>query len=132
MGLKEKRLAEDIKTTKVVEVLKILETTTGFPITLDIDWDSFTIYDEYALTRLRDSFFRDLLEGIKLVAKDQMGKDALKARVQTIKIVCTDDTKGAKMELLPDSVFSFVIQTAGSNFSFPSAAKIRDYLEKNL
>ena len=132
MGLKEKRLAEDIKSTKVVEVLKTLETTVGYPLQLDIDWDSFTAYDEYALTRLRDSFFRDLLEGIRLVAKDQMGKDALKSAVQTIKIVCTDDPKGAKMELLPDKVFSFVIQTAGSNFSFASASKMRDYLEKNL
>jgi hypothetical protein len=132
MGLREKRLAEEIKTTKAVEVKQNIDEMCGAPIELDIDWESFTAYDEYPLTRLRDSFFRDLLETIRLITKDEMGKEAFVARVKRLSVVCTDDPQKSGVELKEAETLTYIAQLAGNNFSFPTPPKTVKYLEDNL
>lgn len=81
MGLAEKRLAEEIKTNKLPEFETKLQDKAGYPIKVDIDWASFTAYNEYPLSRL-DIVFSDIESFVKKICTDDMGKEALKEKCQ--------------------------------------------------
>lgn len=132
MSLNEKRLLEELK-TKVPEVALKLEQQVGYALPLDIEWETFAGQGEYAFTRLRDSFFRELLEGIRLVTKDKIGKDAFAEKVKRVHIVCTDDPKKVNLELTADGSLAFVVQLGGGGtFSYRGQRQIEEYLEKAL
>jgi hypothetical protein len=42
MGLAEKRLAQEIKDSKLPEFESKIKDLAGYPIKVDIDWDTFT------------------------------------------------------------------------------------------
>ena len=79
MGLAEKRLAEEIKTDKLPAFESKLNDKAGYPIKVDIDWASFTAFDQYPLSRL-DIVFDDIEGFVKKICQDDMGKEALKEK----------------------------------------------------
>lgn len=130
MGLAEKRLAEEIKTDKLPAFESKLNERAGYPIKVDIDWASFTAFDQYPLSRL-DIVFNDIEGFVKKICQDDMGKEALKEKMSTIHISNTDQIEALKMEL-KDSTFSLNFQLAGDGFSSYTDSQMADYVEKQL
>jgi hypothetical protein len=127
MGLAEKRLAESIKTEKLPVFTTKLEERAGYEIKVEIDWSSFTAYDEYPLSRL-DIVFDDIESFVKKICSDDMGKEALKENMTTISLTNTDDSSAVKMEL-KDSTLFLNFQLAGSTFSSYTDSQIASYVE---
>lgn len=130
MGLAEKRLAEEIKTDKLPAFESKLNDKAGYPIKVDIDWASFTAFDQYPLSRL-DIVFDDIEGFVKKICQDDMGKEALKEKLSTIKITNSDNRDDLKMEL-KDNTFALHFQLAGDSFSSYTDSQMADYVEKQL
>ncbi len=130
MGLAEKRLAEEIKTNKLPAFEAKLQDRAGYPIKVDIDWATFTAFDQYPLSRL-DIVFDDIEGFVKKICQDDMGKEALKDKMSTIHLTNTNDREAVKMEL-KDNTLSFLFQLAGDTFSSYTDSQIADYVEKQL
>ncbi len=130
MGLAEKRLAESIKTEKLPAFESKLNDIAGYPIRVDIDWATFTGYDEYPLTRL-DIVFDDLTSFVKKICTDDMGKEALKEKMTAICLTNTDNSELVSMDL-QDNALVLVVQLAGSSFSSQTDSQLANYVEKLL
>lgn len=127
MGLAEKRLAESIKTDKLPAFESKLNDLAGYPIKVNIDWNTFTAYDEYPLSRL-DIVFDDLTSFVKKICTDDMGKEALKEKLQTIALTNTDRQDAVSMEL-KDNTLALTVQLAGGSFSSQTDSQIAKYVE---
>jgi len=130
MGLAEKRLAEEIKTDKLPAFELKLNEKAGYPIKVNIDWASFTAYDQYPLSRL-DIVFDDIEGFVKKICQDDMGKEALKDKLSTIQLTNIEQRENVKMEL-KDNTLSLDFQLAGDTFSSYTDSQIADYVEKQL
>lgn len=130
MGLAEKRLAEEIKTEKLPELESKLNERAGYPIKVNIDWDSFTAYDKYPLTRL-DIVFDDIEGFVKKICQDDMGKEALKDKMTSIQLSNTAQREEVKMEL-KDNTLTLNCQLVGDTFSAYSDSQIANYVEPLL
>ncbi|MFM9946418.1 MAG: hypothetical protein ACKV1O_00615 [Saprospiraceae bacterium] len=131
MGLAEKRLAQQVQQNDVPKFQEQLKTTLGYEPALEILWDTFTAYDSYPLSRLTGVVFRDLNNGLKDIAKDDLGKEALKEAIASIKFENTDDPDATVYSLKNKELY-MKLQLAGQNMKAPTAAQFRDWLEKQL
>ncbi|MDR7212059.1 hypothetical protein [Flavobacterium piscis] len=127
MGLAEKRLAESIKVDKLPQFEAKLKDKAGYDIKVDIDWNTFTAYDEYPLSRL-DIIFDDLESFVKKICSDDMGKEALKEKMTTIKLTNTENNDEVKMEL-KDNTLYLTVQLVQSSFSSQTDSQIATYVE---
>ena len=130
MGLAEKRLAKEIQAEKLPAFESKIKEIAGYDIKVDIDWDSFTAYDSYPLSRL-DIVFSDLEGFVKKICSDEMGQEALQESMKTIKITNTDNRDEVNMEL-NDQVLDLKFQLAGDSFSSYTDSQIASYVEKQL
>jgi hypothetical protein len=130
MGLAEKRLAEAIRTEKLPEFEAKLKSISGYDLKVDLNWDTFTAYNEYPLSRL-DIIFDDLESFVKKICADDMGKEALKDKVSTIHLTNTENNDEVKMELKDNTLF-LTQQLVQGSFSSQTDSQLVDYVEKLL
>ncbi|WP_269235850.1 hypothetical protein [Flavobacterium flavigenum] len=130
MGLAEKRLAESIKVEKLPEFEAKLKEKAGYDIKVDIDWNTFTAFNQYPLERL-DIIFDDLESFVKKTCADDMGKEALKEKMTTIHLTNTENNDEVKMEL-KDNTLYLTLQLVQASFSAQTDSQIVDYIEKML
>jgi hypothetical protein len=131
MTLQEKRLIAGIEATQLPQFKNQLQATLGFEPSVEINWDSFAGTDEYPFSRLHGVLFRDLVNGLRDIAKDQFGKDALKAVINRIHIENTSAPNATEYRLADGELY-LKVQLAGSMMKSPTAAQFRDWLEKQL
>ncbi|PJJ08622.1 hypothetical protein CLU83_1908 [Flavobacterium sp. 1] len=130
MGLAEKRTAESIKTEKLPAFEAKLKDKAGYDIKVDINWDTFTAYDQYPLTRL-DIVFDDLESFVKKICSDDMGKEALQDKMSTIQLTNSDNNDDVKMEL-KDKTLALTVQLVQGSFSSQTDSQIANYVEALL
>ncbi len=130
MGLAEKRLAESIKTDSLPAFESKLNNLAGYPIKVNIDWNTFTAYDTYPLSRL-EIVFGDLESFVKKICTDDMGKEALKEKMSAINLTNTDNRDNVSMEL-KDATLFLTVQLAGDSFSSQTDSQIAGYVETLL
>lgn len=130
MGLAEKRLAESIKVEKIPAFEAKLKDKAGYDIKVDVDWNTFTAYDEYPLSRL-DIVFDDLESFVKRICSDDMGKEALQDKMSTIHLTNSDNNDDVKMEL-KDNTLSLTVQLVQGSFSSQTDSQIASYVESQL
>lgn len=130
MGLAEKRLAESIKTEKLPAFEAKLKERAGYDIKVDIDWNTFTAYDEYPLSRL-DIVFDDVESFVKKICTDDMGKEALKDKMATIHLTNSENNDDVKMELKDDTLF-LTVQLVQSSFNSQTDSQLANYVEALL
>ena len=130
MGLAEKRTAESIKTEKLPAFEAKLKDKAGYDIKVDINWDTFTAYDQYPLTRL-DIVFDDLESFVKKICADDMGKEALQDKMSTIQLTNSDNNDDVKMEL-KDKTLALTVQLVQGSFSSQTDSQIANYVEALL
>ncbi len=130
MGLAEKRLAESIKVEKLPAFEAKLKERAGYDIKVDIDWNTFTAYDEYPLSRL-EYVFDDVESFVKKICIDDMGKEALQDKMSTIHLTNSENNDDVKVELKEDTLF-LTVQLAQSSFSYQTDSQIASYVESLL
>lgn len=130
MGLNERRLANDLQTNDLPAFSTSLKRTTGNELEVSIAWDTFTKYDEYPLTRLRN-FLEEIKSAIESICVDDIGKKAIADDLNTIEIVNTDKYESVAMEF-GDKKLHFTVQMAGDTYSSYSAGDIQSFMEKRL
>lgn|SRR5690606_18235973 len=130
MGLAEKRLAQEIKNDKLPAFESKIKDLAGYDIKVDIDWDTFTAYDSYALSRL-DIVFDDLSSFVKKICSDDLGKEALKEKMSTIKLTNVENREDTSMAF-DGNVFDVKVKLAGDSFSAYTDSQLADYVEKQL
>lgn len=130
MGIAEKRTAESIKVEKLPEFEAKLKDIAGYDIKIDIDWNTFTAYDQYPLSRL-DIIFDDLESFVKKICVDDMGKEALQDKMKTIHLTNTENNDEVNMEL-KDNTLLLTIQLVQASFSSQTDSQIAAYVEKLL
>jgi hypothetical protein len=130
MGLAEKRTAESIKIEKLPAFEAKLKDKAGYDIKVDINWDTFTAYDKYPLSRL-DIVFDDLESFVKKICSDDMGKEALQDKMSTIQLTNSDNNDDVKMEL-KDKTLALTVQLVQGSFSSQTDSQIANYVEALL
>ena len=130
MGLAEKRLAESIKVEKLPAFEAKLKDRAGYDIKVDIDWNTFTAYDEYPLSRL-DIVFDDVESFVKKICSDDMGKEALQDKMKRIHFTNSENNDDVKMELKDDILF-LTVQLVQSSFNSQTDSQIANYVEALL
>ncbi len=93
MGLAEKRAINDLTTTKFPQWQKQVQEAAGFPLTLEVKWDTLAV-DGYAhiYNEWETVFITPLVATLRSICGDQMGKDALKAKFNKVVIQNVKDT----------------------------------------
>lgn len=127
MGLAEKRAAEAFKTAELPAFEAKLKDSAGYDIKVDIDWDTFTAYDQYPLNRL-DVVFEDLESFVKKICSNDTGKEALQGKLSTIQLSNSDDDADVKMEF-KDHTLSLTVQLVKDYFSMQTDSQIAKYVE---
>jgi hypothetical protein len=96
MGLEERRAMKKFETELYPELKKQIDDAAGFEVPVEIRWDKLTINDrtrdameDYYLT---DIFFKPLIDALKQVGSDEMGKAALKAGLKKVIMTYDEDT----------------------------------------
>lgn len=131
MGLAEKRKAEAIKTDALPKFESQLNEAAGYPINVEIDWNSFTAFDEYPLSRLENFVFGDVLGFVKKICADDMGKEALQDAMTTIHIKNTDQDSEFNVELKDKCLF-LTEQLTGGAFSNHRTDMLVKFVEPKL
>lgn len=131
MGLAEKRLAKRLQDEVIPAFQAELNAIVGYEPTLEIDWDTFTAFDEYPMTRLEGSVLPQLIEVAKSICRDDMGKEALKGAMQKIHLVNTDNDNDVELRFA-EGVLYHKMQLAGSTYRYYSTDQIIALLEKSL
>ncbi|GAA3781317.1 hypothetical protein [Flavobacterium ginsengiterrae] len=131
MGLTEKRLAESIKTNELPAFQNKINKIAGYELKIVIDWDSFTAFDENPLKRLTSVMFESVEYVIKKICIDEVGKEALKEKLNTIHLINTDDFDSIKMEI-KDKNFYLTFQLAAYSYGSLVDSEIVKYIENVL
>jgi hypothetical protein len=88
MGLNERRAAKAFQDTKFPALKAALDAAAGFPLELEVAWDTLThegssaLYDE-GWTKV---YFTPLATALGAVGVDAMGKEAMKASLKRVVI----------------------------------------------
>lgn len=88
MGLTEKRGIKTFQDTKYAGLVKEINTAAGFPVELDVHWDTLAtadyahLYDE-GFTKV---YFTPVINAFKAITTDELGKEGLKETVKKIVI----------------------------------------------
>lgn len=131
MGLQEKRAAKSIEDQYLAEYQQEINGIVGKELPIHINWDTFELD---SIRYVPNVCLKRLTDGIKLVCKDDMGKEALAESVNSIEVYCIpNEGAEAKKELvLKDGVFSLTACWGGHHSGYFIDLTIREYLENNL
>jgi hypothetical protein len=94
MGLAERRITSDFQTQHYPALEKKIHEAAGFEVPIEVRWDTLAAGDPKYSKAWIDSwpkiYFAPIIEAFRLIARDEMGKAALKASLK--KIVVQDTT----------------------------------------
>ena len=86
MSLREKRLLHSVQTEILPEIQRDLDTLAGAEIELKIDWDSFST-DPVAAGNLQHQALGRIVDALRRVCRDEVGRKAVREEIQRISIV---------------------------------------------
>jgi hypothetical protein len=88
MGLAERRLTTEFEQQHYPELKKKIDDAAGFEVPIEVRWDTLAASDPKFSKLWIDGwpkiYFAPMIEGFKRIARDQMGKDALKAALKKV------------------------------------------------
>ncbi len=106
MGLRERRAIHEIKTVVQPQYQAKLDELLGWHLPMDLDWDSFPELDSPIEGFMRNDYaysFELVLSVMKPITADDIGKTAVKEKIQSIVFVnynkTGSDTGGRHVEL---------------------------------
>ena len=89
-GLAERRAIKEYQEKKYPELKKKIDEAAGFEVKVSVNWDELMIADQ-ADNYMNDTYFSDiyfypLIEALKSITRDEMGKNSLKAKLKEVVI----------------------------------------------
>ena len=106
LGLAERRAIKEYQDGKYVELKKAIDAAAGFEVAVDVQWDLIAQpgeADSYSSDDYwTNIYFQPLIDALKSVTSDAMGKDSLKEHLK--QVVVTYDTATAPASNYPDGV----------------------------
>ncbi|PXW66653.1 hypothetical protein [Methylobacterium sp. B4] len=141
VGLAERRAIAAYRESRYPAQEKAIQEAAGFPVPVEVAWDQLTIpgdakyYSDEGY--FEKTIFEPLAAGLKDVTKDQMGREALRAKLKSIRI--RFDEKTAPASNYPNGL-TFAGNVLDVNWRpFSNVADFKDrvaavvqILEKNL
>lgn len=97
MGLQERRMIADLQTTTLPERSREIEEICGKAVPYEVDWSSFES-DAQALNFLDNIACHRIHMALRTIALDQMGREALRDGLKTIKLKNVADAAQRKLD----------------------------------
>jgi hypothetical protein len=133
MGLEEKRLLKQVQEEQLPQTKAQIKEICGVEIPVEIDQDSF-MNDQFAknaLESLKRQGLDVIVEAIKEVCKDDMGKDAAKEGLRKIAFKqLPNEKQGDLTTYMKDGVVTVEAHWGGA--SYVSSSQIQQVIENGL
>ena len=103
MGLSERRAAKEFQDTQFPPFQTEIQKIVGMPVPIEVAWEELAKEGQSHLYKESwpELYFKPIVEGLRQITRDQMGKDALKGGLKKIQI---RNSKGA---YYPETAISF-------------------------
>ena len=122
MGLAERRAAKEFQDKNYPALQAEIHKAAGFPITIEINWDQLA--EEGMAHLYKDSwpdlYFKPVVEAFRQIARDDMGKEALKAGVKKVEI------RNSKGSSSPHTAISFSDSTLQIDHKLSNVGDTKD------
>jgi hypothetical protein len=131
MGLAERRAVKAFSEGKYLQLKQEIDTAVGFDLPMTINWESLAV-DDYA--HLYDEafnkvYFRPLLDAIKAIAIDDLGKEALASGLKQVVI----ENAGSSWPTFQSGVLTLPFSAvANLDYWMDRKKEIQAVLEKGL
>lgn len=114
MGLNERRRQKEIIDTTVPEREAELKEITGKAITYTIEWDGFETIEE--MDQLANRIFVEISEGFQRICRDEMGKEAVAEKINTILIRDVESSDWLNTATIEDGTLTFEWNFGGGSY----------------
>lgn len=87
MGLAERRAAQEFETNHYPALKKKIDEAAGFEVPMEVKWDTLARDGKYVaqwVDAWPKIYFAPIIDGFKQIARDAMGKEALKAALKSV------------------------------------------------
>jgi hypothetical protein len=103
MGLAERRATKEFQDKQFPELSQEIQKLAGFPVPIEVTWEQLAVdgrADTYkeAWTEI---YFKPVIEALRQIGRDQMGKDAIKGGLKKIEL------RNSKGSYSPHSAITF-------------------------
>jgi hypothetical protein len=98
MGIAERRATKDFQDRALPPLKEQIEKLAGFPVEIDINWGQLAkegVAERY-LENWKKVYFTPVIDALKSVARDEMGREALKAGLKKISFSNSSDKYNAE------------------------------------
>ena len=94
MGLAERRATKEFQDKQFPELSTEIQKLAGFPVPIQVTWDQLAVEGRSNLYKESwpELYFKPVIEALRQIGRDQMGKDAIKAGLKKVEI---RNSKGA-------------------------------------
>jgi hypothetical protein len=86
MGLAERRASKEFQDKHFPELRNEIQKVAGFPVPLEVLWDQLAVEGQTELYKesWTEIFFKPVIDGLRQIGRDDMGKEAIKAGLKKI------------------------------------------------
>ena len=130
MGLNERRMMKELQETVFPARVKEIEEICGIAIPYEVDWDSMAD-DAEALRFIDNISCHRMNMALRVICADEMGKQAVRDSLKTIKLKNVKDPAAMKMQF-QSGVLEMHCAYAMATGGMFSDNSIRQTLEQNL
>jgi len=134
-GLKERRVITDFSTNLFPDLKKEIQAAAGSDVDVEVIWEHMyhqTADASYWSENMKKVYFEPMVMALKSICADDMGREALSAKITKIRFV---NTKGGYSKCCSLDGSALVFDHApDSNVDYGKdrAKEIQDFLESNL
>jgi hypothetical protein len=88
MGLAERRATKEFCDKPFVELSNEIRKVAGFAVPIEVAWDQLAVEGQtsYYKEAWTEIFFKPIIEGLRQIGRDEMGKEAIKAGLKRIEL----------------------------------------------
>ena len=131
MGLLEKRQIVQVKNIDLPLFKEQLNKTIGSDVEVTIEWDSYSLYDEFPLKRLVNFVFIDIIDFVKSICNDEMLKQRLQVKLKRIQLRNCLHEKEMEIAFRDETLF-ITDKLVGDTFSNNMANVLVNYMKPLL
>jgi len=86
MGLAERRATKDFQEKQFPELRNEIQKVAGFPVPIEVAWEQLAVdgQTEYYKEAWTEVFFKPVIDALRQIGRDDMGKEALKGGLKKI------------------------------------------------
>lgn len=103
MGLAERRASKEFQDKHFPELRNEIQKLAGFPVPLEVNWDQLAAEGQmdYYKEAWTEIFFKPVIDALRQIGRDDMGKEALKSGLKKIEF------RNSSGSYSPSSAISF-------------------------